>query len=131
MTASQLSSARSWVLSPSLSMLPAEEQCSNSRGRLLMRRGEAPSVRTLRSRHTLQELNRAHDAARKPGPLASYPPYLASAAHLRLYPALHVAATTGMRLGELAGFRWGDWHHDTHRISIARSRQVVGGQSGR
>ena len=55
--------------------------------------------------------------------------YLASATHLRLYPALHVAATTGMRRGELAGLRWGDWHHDTHRISIARSRQVVGGQS--
>ena len=55
--------------------------------------------------------------------------FLASAAHLRLYPALHVAATTGMRRGELAGLRWGDWQHDTHRISIARSRQVVGGQS--
>ena len=55
--------------------------------------------------------------------------YLASAAHLRLYPALHVAATTGMRRGELAGLRWGDWQHDNHRISIARSRQVVGGQS--
>ena len=55
--------------------------------------------------------------------------YLVSAAHLWLYPALHVAATTGMRCGELAGLRWGDWQHDTHRISIARSRQVVGGQS--
>ncbi|HUP75771.1 MAG TPA: tyrosine-type recombinase/integrase [Acidimicrobiales bacterium] len=55
--------------------------------------------------------------------------YLDSAAHLRLYPALHVAATTGMRRGELAGLRWGDWQRDTHRISIARSRQVVGGKS--
>ena len=55
--------------------------------------------------------------------------YLASAEHLRLYPALHVAATTGMRRCELAGLRWGDWQHDTHRISIAHSRQVVGGQS--
>ncbi len=44
--------------------------------------------------------------------------FLASAAHLRLYPALHVAATTGMRRGELAGLRWGDWQHDTRRISI-------------
>ncbi|MEO6494034.1 MAG: hypothetical protein ABIP99_14490, partial [Ilumatobacteraceae bacterium] len=35
--------------------------------------------------------------------------YLASAAHLRLYPALHLAAFTGMRRGELAGLRWGDW----------------------
>ena len=55
--------------------------------------------------------------------------YLTSAAHLRLYPALHLAATTGMRRGELAGLRWGDWQRNTHRISIARSRQVVGGQS--
>ena len=29
--------------------------------------------------------------------------FLASVAHLRLYPALHLAATTGMRRGELAG----------------------------
>jgi integrase len=55
--------------------------------------------------------------------------FLASAAHLRLYPALHLAAYTGMRRGELAGLRWGDWHRSTHRISIARSRQVVGGHS--
>ena len=55
--------------------------------------------------------------------------FLASAAHLRLYPALHLAATTGMRRGELAGLRWGDWQEATHRISIARSRQVVGGPS--
>ena len=55
--------------------------------------------------------------------------YLASAAHLRLYPALHLAAFTGMRRGELAGLRWGDWQRETHRISIARSRQVVAGRS--
>ena len=55
--------------------------------------------------------------------------YLASAAHLRLYPALHLAAFTGMRRGELAGLRWGDWQRDTHRLSIARSRQVVAGRS--
>jgi integrase len=55
--------------------------------------------------------------------------FLSSAAHLRLYPALHLAAYTGMRRGELAGLRWGDWHRATHRISIARSRQVVGGRS--
>jgi integrase len=55
--------------------------------------------------------------------------FLSSAAHLRLYPALHLAAYTGMRRGELAGLRWGDWHQTTHRVSIARSRQVVGGRS--
>jgi integrase len=34
-----------------------------------------------------------------------------------------------MRRGELAGLRSGDWHQSTHRLSIARSRQVVAGRS--
>ena len=34
-----------------------------------------------------------------------------------------------MRRGELAGLRWGDWNPSTHRLSIARSRQVVAGRS--
>ncbi len=55
--------------------------------------------------------------------------FLAATRHLRLYPALHVAAFTGMRRGELAGLRWGDWHRATHSLSIARSRQVVAGRS--
>lgn len=36
--------------------------------------------------------------------------FLAATRHLRLHPALHLAAFTGMRRGELAGLRWGDWH---------------------
>ncbi len=55
--------------------------------------------------------------------------FLAATQHLRLYPALHLAATTGMRRGELAGLRWGDWNRATHSLSIARSRQSVGGNS--
>jgi integrase len=55
--------------------------------------------------------------------------FLDAIEHLRLYPALHLAATTGMRRGEIAGLRWGDWNTTTHRLSIARSRQVVGGRS--
>ncbi len=35
--------------------------------------------------------------------------FLDATSHLRLHPALHLAATTGMRRGELAGLRWGDW----------------------
>ena len=54
---------------------------------------------------------------------------LASAAHLRLYPALHPAAFTGMRRGDLAGLGWGDWQRDTHHLAIARRRQVVAGRS--
>jgi integrase len=55
--------------------------------------------------------------------------FLAATRHLRLHPALHLAAFTGMRRGELAGLRWGDWHQSTHRLSIARSRQVVSGRA--
>ena len=55
--------------------------------------------------------------------------FLSSTRHLRLHPALHLAAFTGMRRGELAGLRWGDWHQGTHRLSIARSRQVVSGRA--
>ncbi|MGE0306173.1 MAG: tyrosine-type recombinase/integrase [Acidimicrobiia bacterium] len=53
--------------------------------------------------------------------------FLTYTAHLRLYPAIHLAATTGMRRGEIAGLRWGDWHVDTHRLSVARSRQSIQG----
>jgi integrase len=55
--------------------------------------------------------------------------FLAQTAHLRLYPAVHLSATTGMRRGELAGLRWGDWQRCTHRLSIARSRQSVSGRT--
>ncbi len=55
--------------------------------------------------------------------------YLDATTHLRLQPAIYLAATTGMRRGELAGLRWGDWQRATHRLSIARSRQAVGGRS--
>lgn len=34
-----------------------------------------------------------------------------------------------MRRGEIAGLRWGDWLTATHRLSVARSRQVVAGRS--
>ena len=55
--------------------------------------------------------------------------FLNNAHGQRLYPALHLAATTGMRRGELAGLRWGDWNPDLHHLSISRTRQVVGGRS--
>jgi integrase len=55
--------------------------------------------------------------------------FLAATTHLRLHPALHLAATTGMRRGELAGLRWADWQAAAHRLSIARSRQSIGGRA--
>ncbi len=53
--------------------------------------------------------------------------FLDHIAHLRLYPAIHLAAMTGMRRGEIVGLRWGDWNIDTHRLSVARSRQSIQG----
>ena len=55
--------------------------------------------------------------------------FLDRARHLRLHPAVYVVAMTGMRRGEVAGLRWGDWQAHTHRLSIARARQVLAGCS--
>ncbi len=55
--------------------------------------------------------------------------FLGCASPHRLYPALHLAATTGMRRGELAGLHWGDWNSTNHRLSINRSRQALHGRA--
>ncbi|MEZ5376270.1 MAG: tyrosine-type recombinase/integrase [Acidimicrobiales bacterium] len=55
--------------------------------------------------------------------------FLDATGHLRLHPAFVVAATTGMRRGELAGLRWSDWNDATHTLSIARTRKSIGGRS--
>ena len=47
----------------------------------------------------------------------------------RLYPALHLAAATGMRRGEIVGLRWGDWNAGQHQLSISRTRQALAGRS--
>ena len=54
--------------------------------------------------------------------------FLDATEHLRLHPAF-VAATTGMRRGELVGLRWSDWNRTTHTLSIARARKSIGGRS--
>lgn len=45
----------------------------------------------------------------------------------RLYPALHLAAHTGMRRGEIAGLKWLDLDLKASRLSIRRTLQCVGG----
>ncbi len=45
----------------------------------------------------------------------------------RLYPALHLAAHTGMRRGEIAGLKWHDLDTKANRLSIRRTLQCVGG----
>ena len=54
--------------------------------------------------------------------------FLAAARHHRLYPALHVAAHTGMRRGEVVGLKWCDLDTSARRLSIRRTVQCVGGQ---
>jgi integrase len=55
--------------------------------------------------------------------------FLDATDHLRLHPAMVLAATTGMRRGELVGLRWSVWNHTTHTLSIARARKSIGGRS--
>ncbi len=45
----------------------------------------------------------------------------------RLYPALHLAAHTGMRRGEVAGLKWSDLNLGARRLSISRTVQSVAG----
>jgi integrase len=46
----------------------------------------------------------------------------------RLYPALHLAAHTGMRRGEIVGLKWCDLDITQRRLAIRRTMQCVGGQ---
>ncbi|MGA7758903.1 MAG: site-specific integrase [Ilumatobacteraceae bacterium] len=55
--------------------------------------------------------------------------FLHAARHLRLYPALHLVAHTGMRRGEVAGLNWGDLHVATSSVSIVRTRQATMGRT--
>ncbi|MFN0089709.1 MAG: tyrosine-type recombinase/integrase [Acidimicrobiales bacterium] len=54
--------------------------------------------------------------------------FLDQAAAQRLAPALRLAATTGMRRGEIVGLRWSDWDTQEHRLSISRTRQALAGR---
>lgn len=46
----------------------------------------------------------------------------------RLGPLWHLAATTGLRRGEVCGLRWKDLDLDQHRLTVARARVMAGGQ---
>ncbi len=52
--------------------------------------------------------------------------FLAVAADHRLFPALWLAATTGMRRGEVVGLHWTDLDLDAGRVSIRRSVTCTG-----
>jgi integrase len=47
--------------------------------------------------------------------------FLSASKRHRLWAAIYLAATTGMRRGEVLGLRWGDVDLDTHRVSVHRA----------
>jgi integrase len=54
--------------------------------------------------------------------------FLASAQSQRLYPAVHLAAFTGMRRGEVVGLKWSDLDRTSRRLSISRTLQNLAGR---
>jgi integrase len=54
--------------------------------------------------------------------------FLTAARSHRLYAALHLAAHTGMRRGEIVGLKWSDLDRSASRLSISRTLQNVGGR---
>lgn len=54
--------------------------------------------------------------------------FLTAARGQRLYPALHLAAHTGMCRGEIVGLKWSDLNVAHCRLSVSRTLQNVGGR---
>ncbi len=54
--------------------------------------------------------------------------FLTAARAQRLYSALHVAAHTGMRRGEIVGLKWSDLDVTNKRLSVQRTLQCVAGR---
>jgi integrase len=54
--------------------------------------------------------------------------FLTVARSHRLYPAFHLAASTGMRRGEVCGLRWSDVDLSAARLSVNRALHLASGQ---
>jgi integrase len=54
--------------------------------------------------------------------------FLSAARDQRLFSALHLAAHTGMRRGEIVGLKWSDLSVAHSRLSVSRTVQNVGGR---
>jgi integrase len=53
--------------------------------------------------------------------------FLAAASHHRQHAVWHLAATTGLRRGELCGLRWSDIDFDRRTLTVRNTRVVAGG----
>jgi integrase len=54
--------------------------------------------------------------------------FLSAARSRRLYPAIHLAAHTGMRRGEVVGLKWVDLDRSARRVSVRRTVQSLAGR---
>ena len=88
--------------------------------RQLLDRNVASAVHSPKRRGGAKTVARVWDA----GELATF---LAAARAQRLYPALHLAAYTGTRRGEVAGLKWHDLDVRSRRVSVRRSLQCLAG----
>lgn len=56
------------------------------------------------------------------------PPFLAAAQEERLYPALYLILTTGLRRGEVCGLRWEDVDLQGWTLTVRGNRTTLGGR---
>jgi len=75
------------------------------------------------------ELVRTHSTTARSWTATELATFLGIARSHRLYPALHLAAHTGMRRGEIVGLKWSDLDTTSQRLWIQRTLQCVGGRS--
>ena len=54
--------------------------------------------------------------------------FLSASRGQRLYPALHLAAHTGMRRGEIVGLKWADLNRSNRRVSVRRTVHSLAGR---
>ncbi len=86
----------------------------------------------------LVDCNVAHRTSQRARPAASgaarswtageLSAFLTAARQQRLFPALKLAAHTGMRRGEIVGLKWSDLSVAHARLSVSRTVQNVGGR---
>jgi len=81
----------------------------------------ARKVATLADAPSAGSEQAARRAAMRTWSVAELRAFLATVAHDRLAAAWHLAATTGMRRGELAGLQWRDVDLEAGRIAVRRA----------